>query len=58
MDKWDFVLFFHDPDGRLDDEITITTVEPDIEYQKILGSKCLEFWEEVQTKMDEYGWMP
>ena len=54
----DFVLFFHDPDGRLEDEITITNVLPDLEYHKKLETKCLEFWEKAQEQVHMYEWEP
>ncbi len=54
LPEWDFVLFFHDPDGLKDDEITITTVRPDLEYHKMLEKRCLEFYGEAQELAERY----
>jgi len=43
----DFVLFFRDPDGRIDDEIKIVEISADKKYHKFLEEKCCEFWEKA-----------
>lgn len=48
----DFVCFFRDPDGRLPDEIFITNVLPDKEYQQELLGRCLKFWDEINFQVE------
>lgn len=47
----DFILFFRDPDGLMQDEITITRVYPDLDYHEMLKEKCLDFWAEIMAEL-------
>ena len=58
FDTWDFIAFFRDPDNRLDDEIAIMTVEPDLKYHKHLEESCLKFWEAVEGRSLALEWIP
>ena len=57
LEAWDFVAFFRDPDGEMEDEISILTVEPDLKYHKMLDEKCRLFWEQVEGKTLELEWV-
>lgn len=59
FDSWDYVSYFEDPDGRLEDDIYIEIIEPDLEYHERLEKACLKFWEDVQSKLNkkqDLGW--
>jgi|GEM_PF-2398455 len=47
--EWDFISFFRDPDGLIDDDLNVTTIYPNEKYFKRLEDACLRFWEEVQA---------
>lgn len=51
FDEWDFISFFKDPDERIEQDLSVTTVLPDLEYFKRLEAACLNFWEEIQKRV-------